>query len=74
MTPEDRKKLAEQLEANPLFTQLLSEMETSAMQAMLFAGDDQTRLEAQIKAQTVIDFRRNWRRQLANTPERNPVA
>ncbi len=74
MTPDEAKKLAEQLEANPLFTSLLSEMESSAMQAMLHAVDEQHRLEAQIRAQVVIDFRRNWQRQLANNPERKNVA
>jgi hypothetical protein len=74
VSPEDRKKLAEQLEANPLFKALLSEMEDAAMQAMLHAGDEQTRLEAQIRAQTVIDFRRNWQRLLANNPAGKSVA
>ena len=74
MTPQERKNLAEQLEANPLFDELLSGLEQRAIERMIVADTEQKRLEAQIRVQVARDFRTDWKRQLSNNRERKKVA
>jgi hypothetical protein len=57
MTPQERKSLAEQITGNPLFTDILDSMETGAIEALISASDDKTRLDRQLKVQAVRQFR-----------------
>lgn len=57
MTPRERKSLAEQITANPLFTAILGEMETNAIEAMVSAQTDEHRLTRQLRVQAIREFR-----------------
>ncbi len=57
MTPQERKSLAEQITANPLFTQILGDMETNAIEALVSAQTDEHRLTRQLKVQAIREFR-----------------
>jgi hypothetical protein len=57
MTPQERKSLAEQITANPLFRLILDEMETGAIEALVNAQDDGQRLRRQLKVQAIREFR-----------------
>lgn len=57
MTPQERKSLAEQITANPLFTAILDDMERNAIEAMIAAQDDANRLARQLRVQAIREFR-----------------
>lgn len=57
MTPNERKSLAEQITANPLFTAILAEMEAGAIEALISAQSDEHRLLRQLRVQTIREFR-----------------
>lgn len=57
MTPAQRKSLAEQITGNPLFTAILDEMESGAIEALINAQDNEQRLHRQLKVQAVREFR-----------------
>lgn len=57
MTPEGRKSLAEQLMANQLFTEMLDTQETQAIDRMVYAPDEQTRLEGALRVKAVRSLR-----------------
>ena len=56
MTPKERKSLAEQITANPLFTAILDDMERGAIEALIYAPDE-TRLTRQLTVQAIRQFR-----------------
>ncbi len=58
MTPNERKALAEQITANPLFTAILDDMERGAIEALIYA-DDQSRLVRQLRVQAIRSFRQD---------------
>ena len=58
MTPQERKSLAEQITANPLFTAILDDMERGAIEALIYAPDD-TRHTAQLRVQAIRSFRQD---------------
>ena len=57
MTPQERKSLAEQITANPLFRTILDEMETGAIEALVSAQTDEHRLTRQLRVQAIREFR-----------------
>lgn len=57
MTPQERKSLAEQITANPLFTAILDDMERGAIERLIHADTDQSRHECQLRVQAVRAFR-----------------
>jgi len=57
MTPQERKSLAEQITANPLFRAILDEMESGAIEALINAQNEEQRLHRQLKVQAVREFR-----------------
>jgi hypothetical protein len=57
MTPTERRHLAEAITANPLFTAILDNMESGAIEALVHAQTDQTRLTWQLKVQAIREFR-----------------
>ena len=73
MTKDGRRKLAEQLEANPLFTELLSQIETDAVERMIDAETDDARRDAAYRVQAAREFRSDWQRLLTNNRDRKTV-
>lgn len=57
MTPRERKSLAEQITANPLFTAILDDMETGAIEALINAQTDEHRHTRQLRVQAIRAFR-----------------
>ena len=57
MTPEDRKALAQQIATNPLTEIILSEIEASATEALIYAEKEQGRVEAQWRVRAARAFR-----------------
>ncbi len=57
MTPAERKSLAEQITANPLFKAILDEMETGAIEALINAQDNEQRHTRQLRVQAIREFR-----------------
>ncbi len=57
MTPSERKALAEQITANPLFRSILDDMESGAIEALIFAQTEEHRLTRQLKVQAIREFR-----------------
>lgn len=56
LTPNEERALAEQLQANPLFRIMLDELETSAIERLINAKE-QDMLAAQLRVQAVRAFR-----------------
>lgn len=57
MTPRERKSLAEQITGNPLFTAILGEMESNAIEALISAQTEEHRLTRQLRVQAIREFR-----------------
>ena len=57
MTPLERKSLAEQITANPLFKAILDDMETGAIEALINAQTDEQRHTRQLRVQAIRAFR-----------------
>ena len=57
MTPTERRHLAEQITANPLFRIILDEMESGAIEALVNAQDNEQRHTRQMKVQAIRAFR-----------------
>lgn len=70
MTPDERKALAEQLDGNPLWHELLNEIETSAVEALVYAQSEQDRVEAQWRVRSARSFREDCQGYLVSTPKR----
>lgn len=68
MPPDQRKRLAEQLTANPLYEILMAELETDAIERMISANTDQERLETQAYIRATRAFRGNCAAMMRNTP------
>lgn len=57
MTPRERKSLAEQITTNPLFNEIMTGLETSAIEQLISAKDDETRLTAQLRVKAIRALR-----------------
>lgn len=73
MQPNERKSLAQQLEANPLFNELLEQLEAVAIEKMFAAKTEQDRIEAQASAHACRNFRADWQRLLTNNRPKKQV-
>lgn len=71
MTPDERRGLAEQLKANPLFAILMDKLEQVAVSRMYAADTDAKRLEAQAYARAAKNFRLDCDAELRNTQTRS---
>lgn len=67
MNENDRASLAEQLVANPLWDVLMDEQERSAVERMVNAATDITRLECQLRVLAVRSFRADCEASLRST-------
>lgn len=72
MTPAERRSLAEQIISNPLFDEIMDGLETSAIERLISADTDESRLIAQLRVQAVRALRRDLDACL-DTPERRGV-
>lgn len=70
MTPEERKSLAEQLKANPLFDDLIDGIEASAIEALIYANNENDRLSAQWRVRAARAFREDCEAALRSTRDR----
>jgi hypothetical protein len=70
VTPAERKSLAEQLMANPLYEDLLSQMERDATEALIWATNENDRISAQWRVRAARTFRSDCEAFLRNTHER----
>ena len=57
MTPQERAALAESLLANPLFAELFAGIERDAVEAMIYAADDDTRARSAMRVQAIRALR-----------------
>lgn len=57
MTPSEQKALAEQITTNPLFNKILDGMEENAIEALIYAVDDDTRRSRAQTVQAIRTFR-----------------
>ena len=74
MTPQERKSLAEQITANPLFSAILGDMETNAIEALVSAQTDEHRLTRQLRVQAIREFRSDLVEALSTrTPKSAPA-
>lgn len=67
MTPDERKALAEQITTNPLFQQVMDDLEKSAIERLIFEKDNA--LAAQLRVQAIRSFRADLEQALS-TPTR----
>ena len=74
MNDKERASMAEQLLANPLFAALFDGVERTAIEAMIYAKDDDTRARAAMRVQAVRDLRSDCENSLRETRERKTVA
>lgn len=70
VTPEERRTLAEQLDANPLWHEILENMERQAVEGLIYASTEQSRVEAQWRVQSVRTFRTDCQAALDNNRKR----
>lgn len=70
MTEQERRALAEGLWANPLFHDMFDRLETNATQLCIWAQDDEQRLLAALRVQTIQNLRTDCEEALRSTPAR----
>lgn len=74
MTSDERRALAEQLNANPLFHEILDAMEAQAVEACLAEGaTDEQRARAAFYARASRSFRKDCMALLRNDRPRKPA-
>lgn len=56
MTPRERKALAEQLQANPLLTDILAQIEKDATEALIYAKTEDDRVMCQWRVRAARRF------------------
>lgn len=57
MTPQERKSLAEQINANPITHIILAEIEQNAVERLIYATTEIERVEAQAGVRAARSFR-----------------
>lgn len=57
MTSNERASLAEQLQTNPLFDELFDGIERAAIEAMIYADDEETRAEGAMRIRAIRSLR-----------------
>lgn len=73
MTPKQRKALAEQITSNPLYEELLSQIEQDAIEALITAKTENDRIEMQWRVRSARAFRDACEDFLRNEPPRRGV-
>lgn len=70
MTPDERRHLAEQLMANPLWAVLMDGIERDGIERMISAATDTARMEAQAYVRAARTFRSDCEDMARNTRPR----
>lgn len=70
MTSQERKSLAEQLDANPLFHEILEQIEADALEALVYATTEKARVEAQWRVRSARSFRSDCQEALVSNQKR----
>lgn len=70
MTPQERASLAEQILSNSLFGELFKGIETEAIEAIIYATDDDTRSRAAMRVQAIRSLRSDCEASLRSNRER----
>lgn len=74
MTAADRKALAEQIVANPLFADVLGKLESAAIETLIAASTESARIDAQAYVRAARTFRRDLELALSTRePKAAPV-
>lgn len=73
MTPDERRHLAEQLKANPLYDEILSGIERDAIEALVYARTEDDRIAAQWRVRSARAFREDCEAALRNNQPRKPA-
>lgn len=75
MTPQERASLAEQLLTNPLFAATFDTLEKRAVEAMIYAKDDDARKNEAMRVQAIRSFRSDCEASLRSnrTPKAAPA-
>jgi len=68
MTDRERAALAEMILTNPLFAEVFGALERDAIEATIWATDDETRFRHSVRVQEIRAFRRDCEAALRNTP------
>lgn len=74
MNTKERAALAEQLLANPLFADMFSGVERDAIEAMIYAKDDDARARGAMRVQAIRALRDDCNSSLRVTSQRKTVA
>lgn len=74
MTPQERRSLAEQLLANPLFAEILDEIERAAVETLIYAHTEEDRVVAQWRVRSARAFRDDCAEAARNTAPRGAPA
>ena len=72
MIPAHRESHARDMLNNPLFDEIMSALETSAIESMVYAQDDETRLTGALRVKAVRSFRSDCEAMLRS--DREPKA
>lgn len=70
MNAQERKSLAEQLDANPLWHEILEDIERRAIEALIHAKTENDRIEAQWRVRSARTFRQDCQSLIASNPAR----
>lgn len=73
MTNDERASLAEQLLSNPLWDELFNGIEKAAIEACIYANDDEQRLVATLRVKEVRSLRGDCEVHLRSTRQRKPA-
>lgn len=57
MTPDERRSLAQQITTNPLWVELVENLEASAIEQMVYADTDETRASAAMRVLAIRSLR-----------------
>lgn len=70
MTPDERRALAEQLTTNPLWGEVMDQIEATGIERMVAASTDTARMEAQAYVRATRAFRADCEAALRSPPPR----
>lgn len=70
MNRRERASLAEQILANPVYAEIIDTMEANAVERLVFAPNEQERLEGALRVQSIRAFRSDCEALLRSTHER----
>lgn len=67
MTPDERRRLAETILHNPLFAEVMDQLEQRAIETLIYAATEDARIAAQAGVLAARGFRADLQASLADT-------